>query len=30
MSRIQETLKQYTYNAAKPTLTAHPLYVYDA
>lgn len=30
MSKIQETLKLYTYNAAKPTFTAHPLYVYDA
>lgn len=30
MSKIQETLKLYTYNATKPVLSAHPLSVYDA
>lgn len=30
MSKIQETLKLYTYNASKPTFNAHPLVVYDA
>jgi hypothetical protein len=30
MSRIAELLKTYTYNATKPTLSAHPLVAYDA
>ena len=30
MSRIQETLKLYTYNANKPVFNSHPLSVYDA
>lgn len=30
MSRVQETLKLYTYNAAKPVFSALPLVVYDA
>lgn len=30
MSKIQEILKTYTYNANKPTFSAHPLTVYDA
>lgn len=30
MSKIQETLKLYVYNANKPVLNIHPLSVYDA
>ncbi len=30
MSKIQETLKSYIYNAHKPALTFPPLSVYDA
>jgi hypothetical protein len=30
MSKIQETLKLYTYNQNKPAFNAHPLVAYDA